>query len=117
MSKRGWIIVLIITVLAIVVWILLDVILAKPNTGIDQKTQKLITPVNPNFDKSTLEKVENVYIPNTQSFSQKFPIPSVIELSPIIPSPEASSSAFTTPKTEETPILVSTSSATKRIEF
>lgn len=60
MNRKEFIIVLVITFLVFMVWVIAEIIHAKPSIPIDPKIQALLTPVDPNLDKATLDKVGQI---------------------------------------------------------
>jgi len=60
MTQRQFVAVLIITFLVVVIWIVSDIIHARPSETLNPKVKTLLDPINPNFDKAILDQVKNV---------------------------------------------------------
>lgn len=63
MTKNQFIFVLITTFIVTVFWIVADIIHTQPSVPVNPKVETLLDPVNPNFDKSILEKIKENQIP------------------------------------------------------
>ncbi len=63
MTKNQFIFVLLATFIVIVVWIVADIIHTKPSVPVDPKLENLLDPVNPSFDNSVLNKINENQIP------------------------------------------------------
>lgn len=59
MNKKEFIIILTSTFIAIMVWIVSDIYHTKASIPIDPKLQKILDPVDPNFDSETLKLIQN----------------------------------------------------------
>lgn len=60
MNKKEFVAILIITFFVIMVWIIAEIIHSKPSVPLDPKIQKLLDPLEKNFDSVTLEKIKNL---------------------------------------------------------
>src|SRR5438270_10237607 len=97
MSKREFVIAVIITCIVILAWIASDIYHAKTQQSIDQPSADLLEPVDPNFDLSVLNQQSPTLPPVAQPAPSSTPTPS---LSPspspspsITPSPTLSASS------------------------
>lgn len=64
MNRKEFIIILIATFFVTMVWIVSEVIHAKPSVEVDTKIQTLIEPISPTFDQTILDQVKNTGTPN-----------------------------------------------------
>ncbi|MBI2022619.1 hypothetical protein HYS97_02135 [Candidatus Daviesbacteria bacterium] len=62
MNKKEFVFVVIVTCLVVLIWVIAEIIHAKPSEPIDPKIQKLLDPINPNFDQATLNQLKNLGI-------------------------------------------------------
>lgn len=60
MSRKEFIVVLIITFIVVIIWIIADIIHTQPSVTKDPKIDKLIEPLNPNFDESVTNQLKNI---------------------------------------------------------
>lgn len=57
MDRKSLFIISIITLITIICWVIFDVIHARAKTEIPPETQKLIEPIDPNFDQQTIDSL------------------------------------------------------------
>src|SRR5687768_3242420 len=58
MSKKGWIIVLIMTFIVLILWVATDIYLTRPQTPADDRLKKALEPLDPNLDLSPLKQLD-----------------------------------------------------------
>ncbi len=59
MSKQA-LLVAILTIVAAIIWIALDVVNIQPNTKLNPKINTILTPINPNFDQKLLDEISSI---------------------------------------------------------
>lgn len=50
MTRKEWLIAVILTFITIIAWVVFDIIHARSQVEIPQKLQEIIEPIDPNFD-------------------------------------------------------------------
>ena len=103
MTKKEFIIVLVITFIATMVWVISDIIFnTKPSVIIDAKLQSSLEDISPSFDNKILDQISKLSLPSTPIpqntpaiFPSPLPLPSfpppiIAKPSPQIPFPSGS---------------------------
>lgn len=62
MNKKGFIILLILTVIVILVWVATDIYRTQSSVEISPKLQEAITPLDPNFDQDAIDLIKETNI-------------------------------------------------------
>lgn len=57
MDKKELVIILALTFIVVMIWVASDIIHSKPSEPLDPKIQKLIEPIDPNFDTNLIEEL------------------------------------------------------------
>lgn len=60
MNKKEFVVILTITFIVFMIWIITDIILAKPSVSRDPRLNSLLGPVDPIFDKSVIEEIKKM---------------------------------------------------------
>lgn len=60
MSRKEFVILAVITTIVIFVWIIADIIHTKSAVLVLPQVEKALTPLNPNFDQDTLDKIKSL---------------------------------------------------------
>ncbi len=55
MTKKGWLIAVVLTFITICAWVIFDILHARAEVEVPAKTQEVIEPINPEFDTKVLE--------------------------------------------------------------
>lgn len=72
---KSWITVLIVTFIAIIAWVASSIAQAQPEIPITPKLQEALEPLSPEFNKTTLEKINNLNEVNSENISLEPVIP------------------------------------------
>ena len=74
MNCQQFITILIISFIVLIAWLLFDFLHTKASVQVETNVQDLLDPVNPDFDKDTLNKIKEIKNPlqvGTQSGQQR----------------------------------------------
>lgn len=59
MNRRDFVIIVCFTCIALIIWIVADILYTPPTTQIDPKLEKMLEPVNPVFNPKTVSEIQN----------------------------------------------------------
>ncbi len=102
MSKKEFITILAITLIVIIVWVTSDLVHTRSNSKDLPDVQKYLEPLEPNFDKQTLDRISNLSTPapapSAGVISTPIASPSSSPNNRLSPRPTASATASASPK-------------------
>lgn len=60
MNRQQFITILVISFIVLIAWLIFEFLHTKASVKVDIKVQDLLEPINPDFDKETLNKIKDV---------------------------------------------------------